>query len=337
MTVSCYPSRVRLPLLMALLVLAACGDSPSVPTPPSSPPPSPPAAPSGTRFNGRLVATVTGEPIDAVDVDLGGLASRTGADGRFSYQWSGTATTSWLSLTAAHIVPRGLMVSATASRDITVDAIALGNGFALDYYKQLVRNSSDAPDLLQPLRRWTKAPMIYLKTVDEAGRPIDSVTLDTVAASLADEAAAWTGARFGIAGIERGVDSRVGVPGWLTVRWPAEDQEDFCGRAQVGTEGGWMELNYLSQFCDCLGSRMAPGIVRHELGHSMGFYHTNVRGDVMMGHFIDRSEACGARPSARERFHAAIAYSRPVGNYHPDNDRSTTIHRGPTPTIVIVD
>jgi hypothetical protein len=32
---------------------------------------------------------------------------------------------------------------------------------------------------------------------------------------------------------------------------------------------------------------------------------------------------CDITPSARERYHAAIAYSRPVGNRDPDDDSST--------------
>jgi hypothetical protein len=34
---------------------------------------------------------------------------------------------------------------------------------------------------------------------------------------------------------------------------------------------------------------------------------------------------CDALPSARECYHAAIAYSRPVGNVDPDDDTKTSV------------
>ena len=52
---------------------------------------------------------------------------------------------------------------------------------------------------------------------------------------------------------------------------------------------------------------------------SVGFYHTDQPTDVM--HASDRT--CDKPITARERYHAAIAYSRPVGHRHPDDDTST--------------
>ena len=58
-----------------------------------------------------------------------------------------------------------------------MSAISLSGGFDLNFYRQLVRNTDDAPDKLEPLRRWTRTRSIYLKTVDEAGELIDGATL----------------------------------------------------------------------------------------------------------------------------------------------------------------
>jgi hypothetical protein len=51
-----------------------------------------------------------------------------------------------------------------------------------------------------------------------------------------------------------------------------------------------------------------PRLIRHELGHAMGYYHTDSLADVMYGHAIP-ADACDALPSDRERGHAKFAYS----------------------------
>jgi hypothetical protein len=51
----------------------------------------------------------------------------------------------------------------------------------------------------------------------------------------------------------------------------------------------------------------------------MGFRHTDSDGDVVFRNALN----CDALPSARERYHTMIAYSRPLGNQDPDEDTST--------------
>jgi hypothetical protein len=158
-----------------------------------------------------------------------------------------------------------------------------------------------------------------------------------VEAALRDDGGAWTGGRFGIADVQRGSGSREGQSGWITVRWPNPATEgNNCGRAQVGVEGGWLELNYLNRACGCGGSRAGAGLVRHELGHALGFFHTGEPTDLMNTN-LDPGTLCSGRASVRERYHAAIAYSRPVGNIDPDIDPATTIQRHGFDPVVIVD
>jgi hypothetical protein len=57
----------------------------------------------------------------------------------------------------------------------------------------------------------------------------------------------------------------------------------------------------------------------------MGFWHVDNSQDVMS----NRTFSCHTMPSSRERFHAGIAYARPVGNTDPDIDPSTTVRAAP--------
>ncbi len=71
---------------------------------------------------------------------------------------------------------------------------------------------------------------------------------------------------------------------------------------------------------------MTPQIVRHELVHAFGFWHTDNVNDAMYG---KANNVCDAPLSARERYHAAIAYARPVGNVDPDADPAGIVSLAP--------
>jgi hypothetical protein len=62
------------------------------------------------------------------------------------------------------------------------------------------------------------APKLYIRTVDEAGAPVDSVTLDTVQNAMQAIAPSLTGGKFGVS-IERGPETRQGISGYVTVKW----------------------------------------------------------------------------------------------------------------------
>jgi hypothetical protein len=267
-------------LLAALLTCAAC--SRSQPIAPSAVTPAPTTTPP-LVLTGQVTATVAGQALPGVSLDLAGNTTTTDGSGAFRFELpqSMSGTNPRLMLTGSGILERSLTLSLFGPRAVSLDAIALDGGFDLNYYRRLVRDTYDFPDIVRTLRRWTQAPVIYLKTVDESGQPMDPATLDAVAAALSDDATAWTGGRFGIAGIQRGTESREGVSGWITVKWPTTTGTTTCGRAQIATDGGWIELDYLTVGCSCQGLRISPGVVRHELGHAMGFFHTNEPDDVM--------------------------------------------------------
>jgi hypothetical protein len=310
-----HPSHLShtIAIVVVLVGSCACGGH-SSPTNPSDP---------SITLTGHVTATNGGQPLGGLVVDLG--TQTTGTDMSGGFALSNLAGGSRrLSLTGSTIVPRSLLI-AVESREVAVDAISL-NGFDLSFYRQFVRNGLDAAGALEPLRRWTTNPNLYLKTVDEAGAPIPGPTLDMVETAARAIVPVWTSQRFTVATVERGTGTRVGTAGWITIRWPAiVVNANQCGRAPVS--GGYVELEAHNPRCQVWPWITSPSLVRHELGHAMGYWHTNAPTDVMSGtNWITNDQ----QPSARERAHAAIAYARPVGNTDPDTDPAGIVTLAPS-------
>ena len=99
-------------------------------------------------------------------------------------------------------IPRQISVAASG-RLVNLDAIA-NSGFDLNFYRQFVGYTPDVPYLLEPLRLWTRAPLIYLKTPDEAGQPIDAAQLESTSTTIQEAAAQWSAGHFGVAGSNAG-------------------------------------------------------------------------------------------------------------------------------------
>jgi hypothetical protein len=306
--------------VLTLLMLAGCGgSSPSAPTPVT------PSAPTTYMITGTLSTTNGGTPVDGAIITSGGIKATT-AGGAFTLTLPTTMRGTLLfTLDGAGLVPRRTYVRGGSARAVDLDAIADGNGFNLTFYRELVRNTFDAPTTTEPLRRWTRTPNVYLKTVDEGGRPISGRTLDLIEATIRDAVPRWTSGALSAPTIERGTEPRVGVSGWVTVRFPVTTDATICGRSEVAADGGWMELHYNARGCRC-GSVLAPGLIRHEIGHVLGFWHTDAPSDVM---YPGQLSSCDVQPSARERYHAAIAYKRPVGNADPDTDPAGAVNLAP--------
>lgn len=181
------------------------------------------------------------------------------------------------------------------------------------FYRQFALNGFESPSNLAPLRRQSVAPLIYLYTVDDAGAPIDARTLDATAAAIETVAGALTG-RFGVEGIERGTGPTNTVAHRVTVRWGAQPNGDICGR--VDAVGGRLIMLYpKTPGCQCGAITMRPQTVKHEMGHILGYWHTNAPSDLM--YISAPAGTCDKQPSARELFHAQVAYSMPIGSLEP--------------------
>jgi hypothetical protein len=191
---------------------------------------------------------------------------------------------------------------------VTVDALAGLSGFEPAFYRAFLQNGFESPDRLEPIRLLSGPFRVYLRTEDASGAAIDATTLDTVERSLIDSSRVWSGDAFGVTEVVRGSGSKERIAGWLTVKWSRTSLGASCGRSTVGIDGGYIELNS-SGSCSCgTSSLIYPRLVRHELGHAMGYYHTDDAQDVMYGRPVP-ADSCNVQPSERERRHAAYAYA----------------------------
>ena len=185
--------------------------------------------------------------------------------------------------------------------------------FDLAFYRMFALGSLDLGRTVS-LRRHQRPPMLYIMTVDNIGGAITQATLDATAAALINTTPLWTGG-MGVQGIEYGTEAAapfITVPGRIHVQWDgATTNSGLCARSDIG--GSTITVFLRSGCTPCLGLQVAPLVIKHELGHVLGFWHTDGRDDLM----YPSGSACDRNPSAREQFHGRLAYSLPNGSLHP--------------------
>jgi Matrixin len=309
-------------------LLVGCGEGGSSSTPSTPTTPTPPAPqPTSWSVSGRLVETIGGQPVDSAHItpawDLAALT--TGADGAFSLSSTVNPPTNpyRLSIAGPDIVSRDLWVGwqSSARTGVTLDVIRNRAPFSMEFYRQFVRGTYDQSGAPYAVFRLTNSPSFYVRTVDQNGRAIEPEVLAVVLEAIPRAVTEFSAGRLSVANLETGTESRATATGWIIVNIRRDPNErQTCGFANIGAMAGSITLN--NDVCSC-GSNKIPGaLVLHEVGHALGFFHVPDRNSVMYP-FLPGNCPSGTL-SANEKFHAAIAYSRPRGNLDPDNDPSAS-------------
>jgi hypothetical protein len=310
---------------------SACGggsspDSPTpAPQPAPQPPPTPPASTDLWTIAGRVVALGDGRAIGAVRVTSdAGPSTTTDSGGAFRVAGNRAPDGSLHGFTVdspAFVQHKAyLRYQAGVRENVTFDLIPLAAPFSIDFYRALVRNGHEAQGVLEPLRRWTTNPRFYVRSADQAGKPIEPEVLDVVFASIPEAVRQFTGGVLSVAQLESGPETRPPAVGWITITIIRDTSLPYCGRAFVAQDPG--EIILVNDRCSCGSVKISGGLVAHEVGHALGFWHVPNARNVM---YDTHPSGCPAvNLTTEERFHAALAYKRPPGNRDPDLDPATT-------------
>lgn len=330
----------RVAALVALAGVVSCGADSPAPRPPTQPTaPVQPAQPVNTwSVAGTLVDTAARQPIAAATIapSWGIPAVESSADGSFELGAVANPPSApyKLSVSGSDLITREMWVTWQRGprTGLTVDAIRNRPPFSLEFYRQFVRGTYDTTGGPHANFRWMESPRFYVKTVDQNGRPIEPEVMAVVREALVRAVREFTAGTLSAAAVETGTDARAPAAGWINVDIRRDQNErTTCGFAMLGANPGSITLN--NDVCSC-GSNKIPGaLVLHEVGHALGFFHVPDKSSVMFPYLPGDCPAGQLSPA--EKFHAAIAYSRPRGNRDPDIDPTSGQFAAPSQGIRI--
>lgn len=304
--------------IAAMLLSGACADkSPSSPTP--SPTPAP--GPIDWTVTGRVVTTLTREAVPGAQIQITGGATFTAtAAGEFAVTGSGTAAVdTQVFVSAPGYVTRRTYIKAGSNRSgVEIDIIRDAAPFQLTMYRELVRQTLDGNGTPALTRRWQQDPAFYIVTVDETGATIPQSFIDQTIAVIPDIVADATGGRFHVASIETGTSTAAPVGGTIKMTFPSE----YIGAAGKASGTGVSPCTVQVWQGDVPSG--VPQVIAHEISHCLGLSHITVTGlpptpQGLMGKFGPGSWKL-PRLTDAEKHHAAILYSRPLGNGDTDVD-----------------
>lgn len=178
-----------------------------------------------------------------------------------------------------------------------------------EFYRELVLGSRDLQGQTATLRRQLNPPSFFVTTVDTSGAPIDAMTVEATTNALVSATPLWIGRDSG--GVDVGPQPPPNTP-HVVVRWDASPTtHGLCAQSDIG--GKLITVYLRTPNCQCGGLATRPVVIKHELGHVLGFWHTSSPDDLM----YPSGTICDRNPSAREQYHAMIAYQMPYGSAAP--------------------
>lgn len=274
---------------------------------------------------------VTNVPVAGARVGAAFGAATTDGEGRFTLRpASPSGSAARLTVEAPDYVPRELTVRLDGGgrRDLVIDLMG-PPPFALPFYEEFARDRLDNQGRLRAL-----APVVaprYLVVTRHTGG-------GTVAASLVARVRATAflmAQEFGDGRASPSITEIDAAPanaaGHIVITFTEDAASATCAEASIGAETGFVRFFLGVPACTCADSAdgLAPVIIRHELGHTLGAYH--VSNDVAL---MNAQPRCNATATSLERFHASVLFRRPRGNLSPDADPPDTLTRltGPATT-----
>lgn len=279
------------------------------------------AVQAGVLVRGTVTSNPHGQPVSGASLRFGGGAPvTTDTAGGFSLAMSAQPSGS-LEVSANGYLTRGTALAGDSTRNgVEIDLISLAAPFSLDLYRHIVRNGLESPTGLRPISHWTAAPNVFIKTTDHLGDPIPQPELDSLLAIVPRVIPLWSGEKLGVATLDIGSVLPPARAGWITIEFTSDVPQTFCGFSTIGSNPGRIRLRPGSCRCGGLGI-VNPLLVSHEIGHAMGYFHTN------SSLAMNPNPVCSANPdpTATERLLARVMYSRHNGNTDPDNDPSSVL------------
>ncbi len=214
----------------------------------------------------------------------------------------------------------GIAWSANGRQDVALDLLPDRPPFSLAFYRELVRNGLERPSPLEPVRRWTTSPNIYLYTMNpRTNQPLAPGEVEALLQNVRDAVAQVTDGLLSVGTVESGAADRPERAGTINIKIVYEPDADYCGTSYVGADPGTITYNYGRCSRACGGLPLGPELIAHEVGHAMGFWH--VSSGVMQA--ADFYNCPTVNFTAEERLHGSIAYRRPSGNLDVDKDPQT--------------
>ena len=319
--------------LAAVLLSAACSKAATAPAAPTVP----------ADVRGRIVQTLSGEPVPGARIAMGTASVAAQDDGTFAFV-GGAAVTGLATVTAPGYLTRQLRLDLSRPRvDVAIDLISEAAPFHLARFREFARDAFDHPGAFKSLRRWRATPRFYIRTVhDDTGAEIPPPFIAAAREIIRNSVVELSGGVHRDPIVETGAEARADAPGWVRVFFRQQlPTATAHGQATVGGESGWVGIRFDAQsprpsnnFPDrCLSYELQ--VLEHELTHTMGFYHTSIWAERSAFHSL--TGCTGGDRLASARHFAAIVYAREPGNADIDADGTTVNQQAGIPATVSCD